>query len=52
MRRARTSEGLREAEIIPQLEDLLLETTWKFPPAALELIRGLIEDYRSGRFIP
>ena len=35
-----------------QLEDLLVETTWKFPPAALELIRGLIDDYRSGRFMP
>jgi thymidylate synthase len=52
VQRARTSEAMSEQEIIPQLEDLLLETTWKFPPAALELIRGLIDDYRSGRFIP
>jgi hypothetical protein len=50
--RARTSEFVCEAEIIPQLEDLLGETTWKFPPAALELIRGLIDDFRSGRFVP
>src|SRR5574340_566816 len=49
--RARTSESVRELEIIPQLEDLLVETTWKFPPAALDLLRGLIEDYRSGRFL-
>jgi hypothetical protein len=52
VQRARTSETLCEAEIVPQLEDLLTESTWRFPPSALELIRGLIEDYRSGRFIP
>jgi hypothetical protein len=52
VRRARTSEAVRDAEIIPQLEDLLAETTWKFPPAALDLIRTLIDDYRSGRFVP
>jgi thymidylate synthase len=52
VQRARTSETLCDAEIIPQLEDLLTESTWRFPPAALALIRGLIEDYRSGRFLP
>jgi hypothetical protein len=52
VRRARASAEMRDLEIIPQLEDLLAETTWKFPPAALDLIRGLIEDYRSGRFAP
>ncbi len=50
--RARTSEQVRDVEIIPQLEDLLGETTWNFPPAALELIRGLIDDFQSGRFMP
>ena len=50
--RARTSREMCELEIIPQLEDLLGETTWKFPPAAWELIRGLIEDFRTGRFTP
>ncbi|MFB3827525.1 MAG: thymidylate synthase [Bryobacteraceae bacterium] len=50
--RARTSEFVRDCEIIPQLEDLLGETTWKFPPEALDLLRGLIEEYRSGRFLP
>jgi hypothetical protein len=50
--RARTSESVRDLEIIPQLEDLLGETTWKFPPAALDLVRGLIEDYRIRRFLP
>jgi len=52
VQRARTSEAVRDVEIIPQLEDLLEETTWRFPPSALDLIRGLIEDYRSGRFLP
>jgi hypothetical protein len=52
VQRARASQELRDLEIIPQLEDLLAETTWKFPPAALDLIRGLIDDYRSGRFLP
>ena len=50
--RARTSQAVSDQEIIPQLEDLLAETTWKLPPAALDLIRGLIDDYRSGRFLP
>jgi hypothetical protein len=50
--RARTSEAVCEAEIIPQLEDLLAETNWKFPPAALDLIRRLIDDFRSGRGLP
>jgi hypothetical protein len=52
VKRARTSEALCDAEIIPQLEDLIKEPTWRFPPEALDLIRGLIEDYRSGRFVP
>jgi hypothetical protein len=52
IQRARTSEYLCEREIIPQLEDLLGESTWRFPPAALDLIRGLIDDFRSGRFVP
>ena len=52
LQRARASEQVCDTEIIPQLEDLLGEPTWKFPAAALEHIRGLIEDYRSGRFQP
>jgi hypothetical protein len=52
VKRAWTSEVMRDLEVIPQLEDLLMETTWKFPPAALNLIRGLIDDFRSGRFMP
>jgi len=52
VQRARTSEYLCDREIVPQLEDLLGESTWRFPPAALDLIRGLIDDFRSGRFVP
>ncbi len=50
--RARSSVDMCELEIIPQLEDLLKEATWRFPPEALALIHGMIDDYRSGRFIP
>lgn len=53
VQRARTSEAVRDLEIIPQLEGLLGESTWKFPPSALDfLIREMIEDYRFGRFLP
>lgn len=52
VRRARSSEDMGELEIIPQLEDLLKETTWRFPPEALTLIQTMIDDYRSGRFTP
>jgi hypothetical protein len=50
--RARTSDFVKDAEIIPQLEDLMGESTWKFPSEAVALMRQLIEDYRSGRFMP
>lgn len=52
VKRARTSEQVRDAEIIPQLEEHLKETTWNFPPQATALIQELIADYREGRFIP
>jgi hypothetical protein len=52
VKRARSSVEMAELEIIPQLEDLLKETTWRFPPEAVRLIEGMIADYRSGRFIP
>ncbi len=52
LKRSRTSEKVRDTEIIPQLEELLGETTWGFPPSAAALIRGLIEDYRVSRFLP
>jgi hypothetical protein len=52
VRRARSSVDLAEMEVIPQLEDLLKETTWRFPVEAVKLIEGLIEDYRTGRFTP
>ena len=52
VKRARSSTDMCEMEVIPQLEDLLQETTWRFPPEALALIQAMIDDYRSGRFIP
>jgi thymidylate synthase len=52
VKRARSSQDMGEMEIIPQLEDLLKETTWRFPPQALTLIQTMIDDYRSGRFTP
>ncbi|MGO9240259.1 MAG: thymidylate synthase [Bryobacteraceae bacterium] len=52
VRRARSSKDLCEMEIIPQLEDLLKETTWRFPPHALSLMQEMIDDYRSGRYTP
>ncbi len=52
IRRARTSAQVCETEVIPQLEELLEEATWRFPAAARDLIRGLIEDFRSGRYLP
>jgi thymidylate synthase len=52
VRRARSSVDMCEMEVIPQLEDLRMEETWRFPPEALELIETMIQDYRSGRFVP
>lgn len=52
VKRARSSVEMAEMEVIPQLEDLLKETTWRFPPEAVRLIEGMIEDYRTGRFVP
>ncbi len=48
--RARRSSDMCEAEVIPQLEDLVKEETWRFPPEAVRLIQDMIEDYRAGRF--
>ncbi len=52
LKRARRSEMVRDTEIIPQLEELAGETTWNFPPSAIDLIRRLIDDYKTGRFLP
>jgi hypothetical protein len=52
VRRARTSDQVLDAEIVPQLQELLGETTWRFPPEAIALIEDLIDGYRSGRFTP
>jgi hypothetical protein len=52
VQRARSSQDMCEREVIPQLEDLLQETTWRFPAEAMALIQSMIDDYRSGRFTP
>ncbi len=52
VKRARSSEQVTEAEIVPQLEELRGEETWRFPPEAIALIDDLIDGYRSGRFQP
>ncbi|MBI2046657.1 hypothetical protein HYT26_00640 [Candidatus Pacearchaeota archaeon] len=51
-KRASTSLGVKDTEIIPQLRELKAETTWNFPPEAIDLIDTLIEDYETGRFLP
>ena len=45
-----TSEKAAELTILPELEELRAEPTWKFTPEALQIIDNLIEDYRTGRF--
>ncbi len=50
--KAMTSEKARDALVVPQLEDHLAETTWNFPPESIALIKGLIEDFKSGKFVP
>ena len=47
-----TSEKARDELIIPELEELKSETTWKFPPQAIALIDRLIDDFKTRRFIP
>ena len=50
--RARTSEEVKDSEIIPQLEELKKEKEWKFPQSAIDIIDNLIKEYKSGEFIP
>ncbi|MEM4271779.1 MAG: thymidylate synthase [Candidatus Pacearchaeota archaeon] len=51
VKRARTSEQIKEF-MIAELEEFKKEPTWKFPPEAIKLIENLIDDYKSGKFIP
>ncbi|MEM0465299.1 MAG: thymidylate synthase [Candidatus Pacearchaeota archaeon] len=44
-------EFLRD-KIIDDLEKLKKESTWKFPISSIKLIEKLIDDFKSGRFIP
>ena len=53
--RSLTSEQARDMLILPQLEGLLSERQvqqWRFPEESVALLRSLIEDLKSGRFLP
>ena len=53
--RALTSEMVCDMLIIPQLEGLISEhgmADWHFPPEAVALCEGIIEDLKSGRMLP
>src|SRR3989344_4367669 len=52
VKRAKTSEHQRDALIIPELEELKTEKTWKFTPEAIVLIDKLIKEFRDGTFVP
>jgi thymidylate synthase len=52
MARAKTSEEQLEGMILPELEELKAEETWHFPPESIAIIDGLIEGYKSGKFVP
>lgn len=52
VKRAMSSEVVRDALIIPQLKELKDEETWKFPKESIELINKIIEGYESKKFIP
>lgn len=50
--RSLPSEIALEMLVLPQLRNLLTERQieqWKFPPASIELVEGLIEDLEMGR---
>ena len=55
LERSMTSDVARDLLIIPQLEELLTEkkiAEWKFGPPSIELLRRLLEDFRSERMLP
>jgi hypothetical protein len=51
VRRSWTSDFVREM-IVADLRALKAEEVWRFPPGAVKLMDGLIEDYESGRCLP
>ena len=50
--RSMTSEDAMDALVVPQLEELRKEDTWKFTPESLKIIDNLIAGYNSGTFLP
>ncbi len=55
VRRSMTSEQARDLLILPQLEELLTERKvqeWKLGPQSIALLEELIDDLKTGRFLP
>ncbi len=53
--RSLTSEMARDMLVLPQLKTLLTDRQieqWGFPPESLEIVKGLIDDLESGRYMP
>jgi len=55
LERSMTSERARDLLIVPQLEELRTDSKikeWKLDDRAVALLDDLIDDFRSGRFLP
>lgn len=53
--RSMTSEMALDMLVLPQLRDLLAErqiAQWRFPEESLALVRQLVADFESGRYVP
>ncbi len=51
-KRCWTSEKARDSLIIPQLEELLTEETWRFGDEQKKIIQDLIDKFKSGKVLP
>ena len=52
--RSLTSEMAKDMLVLPQMHDLISERQieqWHFPPESVELIKGLIADIESGKYM-
>jgi len=52
IKRAKTSEEIRDTLIVPQLIELKEQKDWNFPPESLDLIDNLIEDFTYRGILP
>jgi hypothetical protein len=55
LERSLTSERARDLLVLPQLEELRTDRKikeWKLDDRAVALLDGLIDDFKSGRFLP